>query len=144
MPERKWFMGVAEHAGYLILRLRYYPAWSVNVNGIPVKAIADRERGLIAVPVPQGRVQVAANWTTSSDVMAGRWVSGVALLLLIGLHLFERKRLWAPSNPDGASSPVSTEKRKLPKDELKHPVRSVQRERKIHRPASRPKKPGEK
>lgn len=92
-PEQKWFMGIAQHAGYLILRLRYYPAWGVKVNGIPVTATAERERGLMAVPVPRGIVQVSVNWTTTGDVVAGRWVSGVALLLVTGIYLFERKRL---------------------------------------------------
>lgn len=93
MPEQKWFMGIAEHAGYLILRLRYYPAWGVKVNGIPVTAVAERERGLMAVPIPAGNVQVSVNWTTTSDVIAGRIVSGVAFLLITGMYFFERKRL---------------------------------------------------
>lgn len=93
MPEQKWFMGIAEHAGYLILRLRYYPAWGVKVNGIPVTATAERERGLMAVPIPAGDVQVSVNWTTTDDVIAGRLVSGVAFLLIAGMYLFERKRL---------------------------------------------------
>ncbi len=91
-PEQKWISGVAEHAGYLILRLRYYPAWDVKVNGIPVTASAERVRGLMAVPVPQGHVSVSVNWTTTSDVVAGRCVSLVALLLIIGLYRFEQKR----------------------------------------------------
>jgi hypothetical protein len=97
MPEQKWFMGIAEHAGYLILRLRYYPAWGVKVNGISVTAVAERARGLMAVPVPAGNVQVSVNWTTTGDVVAARWVSGVALLLITGIYLFERKRLKNPS-----------------------------------------------
>ena len=92
MPEQKWFMGIAEHAGYLILRLRYYPAWGVKVNGIPVTATAERERGLMAVPIPAGDVQVSVNWTTTPDVVAGRIVSGVAFLLITGMYFFERKR----------------------------------------------------
>lgn len=97
MPEQKWFMGIAEHAGYLILRLRYYPAWGVKVNGIPVTATAERERGLMAVPIPAGDVQVSVNWTTTPDVVAGRLVSAVALLLIAGMYLFERKRLKTPN-----------------------------------------------
>ena len=86
-------MGVAEHPGYLILRLRYYPAWSVKVNGIPVTPAAERERGLMAVPVPQGNVRVSVDWTTTSDAVTGRWVSAAALLFITGLYAFERKRL---------------------------------------------------
>ena len=63
MEEPKRVIGVADHAGYLILRLRYYPAWSVTVNGVPVTPKAERERGLMAVPVPQGNVQVTVDWT---------------------------------------------------------------------------------
>jgi len=97
MPEQRWYKGRAEHAGYLILRLRYYPAWRVRVNGVPLTAIAERERGLMAVPVPQGNVQVMVNWITTGDAVAARWTSGVALLLVTGLFLFERKHLRSDS-----------------------------------------------
>jgi hypothetical protein len=114
MPEQRWIAGVAEHAGYLILRLRYYPAWGVKVNGTPVTAMAERERGLMAVPVPRGDVQVSVDWTTTGDVVAGRWVSAVALLLITGLFLFERK-LSRNYLTMGRTSPfVSTEEPKLP------------------------------
>lgn len=95
MPEQRRIAGVADHAGYLILRLRYYPAWRVKVNGIPVRATAERERGLMAVPVPQGNVQVSVDWTTTGDVITGRWVSGIALLLVTGLYLLERRLMRA-------------------------------------------------
>ncbi len=113
MQEQKQIMGVAEHAGYLILRLRYYPAWGVKVNGIPVTPRAERERGLMAVPVPQGKVQVSVDWTTTGDVVAGRWVSASALLLLTGLYSFERKRLRSHSNMGSASSLVANAEPKL-------------------------------
>jgi hypothetical protein len=105
MPEKKWIGGAAEHAGYLIVRLRYYPAWNVKVNGIRVRAVAERERGLLAVPVPQGNVLVTVDWRTTGDVVAGRWISGVALLMVAGLILFERGRLRAYSNP-GRENPL--------------------------------------
>jgi hypothetical protein len=92
-PEQKSFSGVAGHAGYLILRLRFFPAWSVKVNGTPVTAVAERERGLMAVPVPQGDVQVSVDWTTTGDVLAGRWLSAISFLLVTALLLTERKPL---------------------------------------------------
>ncbi|HEY1648060.1 MAG TPA: hypothetical protein VGF96_08770 [Terracidiphilus sp.] len=122
LPERKWFRGIADHARYVILRLRYYPAWAVNVNGVPVQGIADRERGLMAVPVPKGNALISVDWTTTGDVVAGRCVSGVALLLVAGLFLFERKQLWAHLNLGGPNSPASTETPKLPKAEPGHPT----------------------
>lgn len=115
LPEQKWFRGIAEHAGYAILRLRYYPAWAVKVNGIPVTGVAERERGLMAVPVPKGNVLISADWTTTGDVIAGRWVSGVALLPVTCLFLFERKRLRAHLNLDGPNPLGSIAEPKLSK-----------------------------
>ncbi|MGD0890249.1 MAG: hypothetical protein ABR923_01860 [Terracidiphilus sp.] len=126
-PEEKWFKGVAAHAGYLILRLRYYPAWSVKVNGVPVRAIAERERGLMAVPVPHGNVQVLVDWSTTGDVVAGRSVSGVALLLITCLFLFERKHLRAQL-ARWASSHFSAENPTLPNIDPKGSVPSVQKD----------------
>jgi hypothetical protein len=136
-PEQKWFMGVARHAGYLILRLRYFPAWDVKVNGSPVPAMAERERGLMAVPVPQGNVQVSIDWTTTGDVVAGRWMSGVALLLVTGLYLFEQKRLWVHLSPGAAS--VLTEKPRPPGADLKQPIPSARSGRR-NRPSDKPPK----
>jgi hypothetical protein len=139
LPEQRWIAGVAEHAGYLILRLRYYPAWGVKVNGIPVTAVAERERGLMAVPVPQGNVQVSVDWTTTGDVVVGRWVSGVALLLVTGLYLFERKLSGIHFNIGRTSSMVSTEDPKLPKVEPKHPTPSMRTDRR-NMPSGKPPK----
>lgn len=117
MQEPKRIMGVAEHAGYLILRLRYYPAWAVRVNGRPVRVQAERERGLMAVPVPQGNDLVSVDWTTTGDVVAGRWISFAALLAIAGLYWFERKQLQADSSLGGASSFAATVGPKLRKAE---------------------------
>jgi hypothetical protein len=83
--------GVTPHAGYLILRLRSYPAWRVTVNGHPAGALPSRDDGLMAVPVPQGPVDLAVDWTTTTDVIAGRLLSAFALLLVTALCLLERK-----------------------------------------------------
>lgn len=91
LPEQKRFIGAAGHAGYLILRLRYYPAWRVTVNGKPVAAVAERQRGFIAVPVAAGPVQVDVEWTTTPDVVAGRWLTAIAIALIAALIALERK-----------------------------------------------------
>jgi hypothetical protein len=44
------------------------------------------------VPVPQGPVDVTVDWMRSPDVLAGRWVSAVSVLLLIALWWIERRR----------------------------------------------------
>ncbi len=83
----------APHAGYLILRLRSYPAWAVRVNGQPLRNLPEREDGLIAVPVAQGFSRITADWTTTPDVWAGRGLSAAALILLIGLSWIERRMI---------------------------------------------------
>ena len=109
LPEQKWFTGNADHAGYLVLHLRYYPAWAAKVNGIPVTAMAEQARGLMAVPVPKGNVLVSVDWSTTGDVVAGRWVSLASLLLLAVLFLFERNRLLFPSSMRGPNPLIAAE-----------------------------------
>ena len=79
------------HPGYLVLRLRTYPAWRVTVNGRPVAELPQREDGLMTVPVSQGSVVVNADWTTTFDMLVGRWLSGLFLLLLAAVYWLERK-----------------------------------------------------
>jgi hypothetical protein len=80
------------HAGSLILHLRTYPAWRVLVNGRPVGALPERDDGLMAIPVPQGMVNIAVDWTTTTDQWVGRWLSGLSLFLLGGLYWLEQTR----------------------------------------------------
>ena len=90
-PEHLRINAVTGHAGYLILRLRAYPAWSVRLNGQILQSLPEREDGLMAVPVPQGPVKLAVDWTTTGDVILGRWVSLLGLALLATLFWLERK-----------------------------------------------------
>jgi hypothetical protein len=84
--------GVADRSGYLILHLLRYPAWRVMINGQTVTSLPLRDDGLIAVPVPRGVMHLSVDWTTSNDVVAGRWISIVCVVLIAGLWGFERKR----------------------------------------------------
>ena len=90
-PEHLHIVAVTPHPGYLILRLRIYPAWRVLVNGRPAGPLPQRDDGLMAVPVPEGPVDLRVDWTTTSDAIAGRWLSVLALLLLTVLWFLERK-----------------------------------------------------
>jgi len=103
-PEHLRFSVNVPHAGYVILRLRTYPAWRITVNGQPTgngqpaAPLVSRDDGLTAVQVQQGRVDLDADWTTTPDVLAGRWITALALLLLTALFLLER-RIKSPSQP---------------------------------------------
>ena len=90
-PEHKRLSAIIPRAGYLVLRLRSYPAWRIQLNGRAVGDLPRREDGLMAVPEAQGRVNLAVDWATTPDVIAGRWLTALAALLLAGLWLVERK-----------------------------------------------------
>ena len=45
----------------------------------------------MAVPVPAGLVNLAADWTTTGDVRVGRWITAVSVLLLAVLFLMQRR-----------------------------------------------------
>ena len=93
LPEQKIFMGEASQAGYLILRLRAYPAWRVTVNSRPVATAREETYGFMAVPLHPGPTMVAVEWVTTPDVWMGRLVSLLALALLTALCVFERRQL---------------------------------------------------
>ncbi len=82
----------ATSAGFLVLRVRDYPAWSVGVNGTPVPSRPVREDGLMAVPVLPGPVVVSVDWTTTSDVRIGRRISLLAALFVTVPGLLLRRR----------------------------------------------------
>jgi len=98
-PEHMRIATVTAHAGFLILRLRTYPAWRVTVNGQPAANLPARADGLMAVAVPRGPVDLAVDWTTTPDVIAGRFTSLIALLALTALALVERKLPGAQLSP---------------------------------------------
>jgi hypothetical protein len=89
-PEHQKLLLIGPHAGFLILRLRSYPAWQVTLNGSPVSGMPTREDGLMVIPSPEGRV-LSVDWTTTSDVVAGRWLSALSGLLLSAVWLLERR-----------------------------------------------------
>jgi len=78
-------------AGFLVLRLRTFPAWRVTVNGQPAASAPARDDGLMIVPVVQGPLKLAVDWVTTPDVVVGRWLSALALLFFTAVCLLERK-----------------------------------------------------
>lgn len=89
--EHKSIQAELPHAGYLILRMRSYPAWNVRVNGRVASGMPQREDGLMAVPVPGGPVRVTVDWSTTRDVLWGRWMSILALAFAGVLWVVERR-----------------------------------------------------
>jgi hypothetical protein len=83
-------LAMTDHAGYMVLRLTRYPAWRITVNARPVTDLPKRDDGLMAVPVPAGPVTLSVDWTTTPDVIAGRWISIVSLVTLIALWTYRR------------------------------------------------------
>jgi len=79
------------HAGFLILKLRRYPAWQVRVNGKTAPSFPARADGLITVPVGPGVNRVSADWIATRDVVQSRWLSLLALLALLAVYLGERR-----------------------------------------------------
>jgi hypothetical protein len=80
----------AEQGGFLILRLRRYPAWQLRVNGSLVQNLPQRADGLMAVPVAKGDNRVTVDWTTTRDAWLGRLLSAVATVLITALCAGER------------------------------------------------------
>lgn len=90
-PEHLHIAITPSRPGFLIVRLHRFPAWRIVVNGRAMGDLPQRIDGLVVVPVPQGPVEVAADWTTTPDVFAARAVTAVAILLLAALWYRERK-----------------------------------------------------
>jgi hypothetical protein len=94
---RRWngehwlFNVVTPETGYAVLRLMDYPAWRVTVDGKPAQDRPGRGDGLMAVPVTAGSHAIEVHWSASSDVIAGREISAIALLALVLVAVLERR-----------------------------------------------------
>jgi hypothetical protein len=89
--EHKLFKIDSDHEGYLVLRLRRYPAWRITVDGNVPAQLPVREDGLVVVPIDAGPSIIEAQWTTTQDVLWGRRISLVALLVVIALWFAEQR-----------------------------------------------------
>lgn len=91
-PEHWRIRGTAARSGWLVLRLRAYPAWRVRMNGQPIANLPKRADGLIALPVAVGPVNMDVDWTSTPDVWAGRALSALALALITAWCALQRRR----------------------------------------------------
>jgi len=53
--------------------------------------LPQRGDGLITVPVPSGPIHLTIDWTITPDVLAGRWLTALSILLLFALSLCEHR-----------------------------------------------------
>ena len=83
--ERKDFIAQLSAPDHLALHLFNYPAWRVEVNGYEVQAGRRENTGQMLVPVQAGLNRVQVLFVRTLDHTAGRWISGLALLLSLGL-----------------------------------------------------------
>lgn len=81
-PEHRMIHAAVDRPGYLVLRLLRFKAWRIRVNGKLVTGSPERDDGLIAAPVPKGSDDVTLDWIATPDVLLGRWVSVLSVLLL--------------------------------------------------------------
>jgi hypothetical protein len=95
-PEHLRLNAVVPQPGWLVLRLLAFPAWHAELNGQVLgsnraNALHTRPDGLIAIEVQRGPVNLTLDWATTPDVILGRWVSAIALVLAVLLACFERR-----------------------------------------------------
>lgn len=90
--DRKLLELDAPQAGYLIVRLRRFPAWSIERNGRRVTTLPARTDGLIAVPVERGTNRLRIRWMETEDVRVGRWLSVAALFCWLLLWMQIKRR----------------------------------------------------
>lgn len=91
--EHRRIRGMVSQAGYIVLRLRRYPAWKVHVNGELVTSQGNRDDGLMVLPVQPGFVDVTMDWTTTPDVKLGIWISLITLLAAAVYQWLGRRQL---------------------------------------------------
>lgn len=93
--ESKLFLVDTAQPATLVLRLFYYPAWRVEVNGRIVDASAQDDTGQMMIAVPAGKSRVQVKFTRTWDRTVGALISGATLgLLLVVVLTQQRRRCW--------------------------------------------------
>jgi hypothetical protein len=82
---------VTAETGYAVLRLMDYPSWQVTVDEKPERVRPVRDDGLMTIPIRAGKHVMEVQWAATRDVIAGRTISGIALLALAIVVLLERR-----------------------------------------------------
>jgi hypothetical protein len=88
----------------IILNLRDYPAWHITLNGAPITPHAERDDGLIALPIPAGSSTIDITYTHTLDQTLGDILTVISLTLLLLTH----KRNVLPDGPTTRGEGVRT------------------------------------
>ena len=90
-PESKTFSAIVSRPGRLVLKLFSYPAWRVEVNGLPVRSEALSVTAQIAIPVEAGENYVRVTLARTRDRKIGGYISLATLILMLGAIFYRRR-----------------------------------------------------
>jgi non-canonical purine NTP pyrophosphatase (RdgB/HAM1 family) len=96
--ERKRFTAEVSRPERLRLRLFNYPAWQVEVNGVPIQAKTQPHTEEILVPVDTGISEIRAKFIQTPDRLAGGFVSLGTACLVVGWIFYDRRRSRLPAS----------------------------------------------
>ena len=82
----------ATQPAYAVLTLMDYPAWHISLNNKPQHIEIHREDGLMVLAVPAGNTTIDVQWQNTTDILWGRWLSAVAVLLLLLAWSWQRRQ----------------------------------------------------
>jgi hypothetical protein len=86
--QSKRFTAEVDRPEKLRLRLFNYPAWRVEVNGVPIETKSHPKTGEILVPLKTGISEVRVKFVRTPDRTAGGAVSIVTGMLLVGWMVY--------------------------------------------------------
>jgi hypothetical protein len=89
-PEHKRLTIDSQLPTHDTIRLLYYPAWKVTVDGKPFEPTADDTDGRMVLDLPEGHHEIAIDYTRTPDRTWGTILSAVALLAAIAMWIAAR------------------------------------------------------
>lgn len=91
-PTREQFVVHSPQPVTAALRLLNYPAWRVEVNGKPTRALSSEHTDQMLVPLPAGTSHVQVTFAPTPDRQWGEAVSAIAAVTLLAAGLASRWR----------------------------------------------------
>ena len=94
-PYLKRFTAEVSRPERLRLRLFNYPAWQVEVNGVPIVAKSQPHTGEILVPVETGISEIRVKFIQTRDRFWSGFISLMTLLSVIGWVFYRRRQAFS-------------------------------------------------